>query len=51
MPRRRSRRLAALAGLTAAVGAATVVGSVLAATWVKPYVEPVGGEYEVTALP
>jgi hypothetical protein len=50
MLRRRSRRLAALAGLAAAVGAAAVVSSVLAATAVKPYVEPVGGEYEVRAL-
>src|SRR5918992_622277 len=50
MPRRRSRRLAALVGLAAAVGAAMVGGSVFAATSVKPYVEPVGGEYEVRAL-
>jgi hypothetical protein len=44
------RRLVALVGSVAAVAAATVVGSVLAATAVKPYVEPVGDEYEVKAL-
>ena len=42
--------MAALVGLVAAVGAATVVGSVLAGTSVKPYVEPVGGKYQVRAL-
>src|ERR671914_635376 len=50
MPRRRSRRLAALVGLAAAVGAAMVGGSVFAATSVKPYVEPVGGEYTIRPL-
>src|SRR5919106_207891 len=50
MPQRRSRRLAPLVGLAAAVGAAMVGGSVFAATSVKAYVEPVGGEYEVRAL-
>src|ERR687892_302973 len=50
MPQRRSRRLATLVGLAAAVGAAMVGGSVFAATSVKAYVEPVGGEYEVRAL-
>jgi Alkaline phosphatase PhoX len=49
MPRSRPR-LAALASLAAVVVAAAVVGSVFAATSVKPYVEPVGGEYEVRAL-
>ena len=50
MPWRRFRRLAAFASLVAAVGAAAIVGSVFAATSVKAYVEPVGGEYEVKAL-
>jgi hypothetical protein len=50
MPRMRSRRLAAFAVVAAAVGAAVVGGSVFAATSVKAYVEPVGGEYEVRAL-
>jgi hypothetical protein len=49
MPRSR-RSLAALAGLAATVISVTLVGSVLAATSVKPYVEPVGDEYEVKAL-
>ena len=47
---RRKRRLVALVALVAAVTAATVVGSVLASTSVKPYVEPIGDEYEVKAL-
>jgi hypothetical protein len=51
MRRSNSRRLATLAGLTfAAVGVAMTVGTVFAATTVKPYVEPVGTEYEVEAL-
>jgi hypothetical protein len=49
-PNRKTRRL--IGGAIAAALAVTVVvaGSGLAATSVKPYVEPVGGRYQVKAL-
>jgi hypothetical protein len=51
MRRSKARGLAALTGLAlVAGGVATMVGTVSAATAVKPYVEPVGTNYEVKAL-
>jgi Bacterial protein of unknown function (DUF839) len=48
--RRTGRRLAGAAFAAALAMTVAVAGSGLAATSVKPYVEPVGGEYAVTAL-
>jgi hypothetical protein len=48
--RKTTRRLLGAAFATALAVTAVVAGSGLAATSVKPYVEPVGGDYQVEAL-
>jgi Bacterial protein of unknown function (DUF839) len=48
--RKTTRRLLGAALVTALTLTVTVAGSGLAATSVKPYVEPVGGDYQVRAL-
>jgi hypothetical protein len=48
--RKTTRRLLGAAFAAALALTVTVAGSGLAATSVKPYVEPVGGDYQVTAL-
>ena len=48
--RKTTRRLLGAAFAAALAVTVAVAGSGLAATSVKPYVEPVGGDYQIKAL-